>query len=66
MAGLAGVGKGYIDIDGAAAYLGTSVRHVRRLVYERELPHYKLGRLLRFKEAELEDYIAATRRGGAA
>ena len=31
-----------LDVDGAAAYLGTTTRHVRRLVEERRIPFIKL------------------------
>lgn len=29
-----------------------------------ELPHHKIGRSVRFTEANLDDYLRATRRGG--
>ncbi len=32
-----------LDVPGAADYLGTSGRHIRRLVEERRIPFAKLG-----------------------
>ena len=32
-----------LTIDDAAQYLGTSVRHMRRLVSDHHLAHYKVG-----------------------
>ncbi len=50
-----------LDVEGAAAYLGTSVRHVRRLRAERRVPYLKLrGRLL-FLPADLDAYLDACR-----
>jgi excisionase family DNA binding protein len=37
--------------------LGTSVRHVRRLVAERRIPIVKVGRSVRFEVHELEHWI---------
>jgi excisionase family DNA binding protein len=45
----------------AAMFLGTSVRHVRRLVSERRLGHVKVGRYVRFERQALESFIAARR-----
>jgi excisionase family DNA binding protein len=46
-----------IDISGAAALLGVSVRHVRRLVAERRLPFIKWGARLHFDPNELREWI---------
>jgi excisionase family DNA binding protein len=35
--------KSLLDVEGAAEYLGTSERHIRRLVQERRIPFTKLG-----------------------
>jgi excisionase family DNA binding protein len=55
-----GVGA-LVDVVGAAARLGVSERHVRRLVAERRIPFIKWGRLLRFDEQDLEVWINAAR-----
>lgn len=50
-----------LDIAGAAEYLGTSERHVRRLVHERRLEHIKLGdgrsARLRFRVDRLDRWL---------
>lgn len=50
-----------LDIAQAAESLGTSVRHMRRLVQERELPVVKIGGKLRFEPADLVAYRRAHR-----
>lgn len=50
-----------VDVDGAAQQLGTTERHIRRLVEERRIPFSKLGpgrsARLRFDVARLDDWI---------
>lgn len=48
-----------LDKRGAAAYLGTSERHVQRLWAERRIPAVKVGRLVRFRVKDLDAWIAA-------
>lgn len=50
-----------LDVEGAAAYLGTTVRHVRRLVGERRIPYAKLGGKLRFLPPDLDRWLEAQR-----
>ena len=38
----------------AAAYLNVTERYVRRLVAERRVAYHKVGRLLRFRAADLD------------
>jgi excisionase family DNA binding protein len=45
----------------AADRLGTSLRFVRRLVFERRIAYRKLGRYVRFHPDDVEEYIAANR-----
>jgi excisionase family DNA binding protein len=40
-----------------ALRLGTSVRHVRRLVAERRIPIVKVGRFVRFEDHEIEHWV---------
>ena len=44
-----------MDINEVAAFLNTSVRHIRRLVSERRIPHYKIGGKLRFGRQETHE-----------
>jgi excisionase family DNA binding protein len=47
-----------LDIQGVAAWLGTSHRHVRRLVAERRIPYVKVGHFVRFNDVEVAEWIA--------
>lgn len=51
----------YVDTNTAAEHLGTTVRHIRELVYRRQIPYYKVGRLVRFKPSELDEWMAKRR-----
>lgn len=50
-----------LDVEGAAAYLGTTTCHIRRLVEERRIPFIKLGpgrsARLRFDPARLDAWL---------
>jgi excisionase family DNA binding protein len=50
-----------LDVEGAAAYLGTTTRHIRRLVEERRIPFSKLGpgrsARLRFDTSKLDAWL---------
>jgi len=52
-----------LDITAVADRLGTSVRHVRRLVFERRIPHTKVGGFVRFDPTEVDDWLEQMRRG---
>ena len=45
----------------AAEYLGTSARHVRRLVSDHELTRYKVGGRNRFADVDLDAWLDARR-----
>jgi excisionase family DNA binding protein len=46
-----------LGLADVGAYLGVSKRTVRRLVDQRVLPFYKVGRLLRFDLIDLKEYL---------
>lgn len=48
------VGKLEYDKRGAAEYLGTSLRHLERLIAERKIPYRKVGRFHRWTQADLD------------
>ncbi len=50
-----------ITINEVADRLGVSVRHVRRLVFERRIPYLKWGRLLRFDIQDIDVWLAESR-----
>jgi excisionase family DNA binding protein len=53
----------YTGVEGIAEYLSLTVRHVRRLVLERRIPHRKVGSLLRFDIDEVDAWMDTLRRG---
>ena len=50
-----------LSVEQAAERLGTSVRFVRRLVFERRIAYVKVGRHVRITEHDLIDYVATGR-----
>jgi excisionase family DNA binding protein len=50
-----------LSVEQAAERLGTSVRFVRRLVFERRIAFVKVGRHVRICPADLDALIAAGR-----
>ncbi len=59
-----GIGRNpLLDIEGVATWLGTSHRHVRRLVAERRIPFVKVGHYVRFDDAEVAAWIDGHRVG---
>jgi excisionase family DNA binding protein len=54
-----------LTIDQLADRLGITVRHVRRLVAEKQLPYYKVGRLVRFDPAEITAWLGTRRVPGS-
>ncbi len=51
-----------LDVDQAAALLGVRPGYLRRLVRERRITSYRVGKYLRFRQADLEAFIEAGRR----
>jgi excisionase family DNA binding protein len=50
-----------LSVEQAAERLGTSVRFVRRLVFERRIAYVKLGRHVRISSRDLDTFIEAGR-----
>jgi excisionase family DNA binding protein len=55
------VERNLMDIGGVAERLGVQVRYVRRLVAERRVPYIKLGHLLRFDPAQIDEWLERSR-----
>lgn len=55
-----------LSIDQLAERLGITVRHVRRLVAERRVPYYKVGKLVRFDPADITVWLESGRRDAPA
>jgi excisionase family DNA binding protein len=49
------------DIPGAADYLHTTERHIRRLWLEGRLGGHKLNKKIRFRRADLDSFLDANR-----
>lgn len=58
-------GKDVLQVDEAAAYLGLSVSRVHTLCSRRELTHYRTGRSLYFRKADLDAYMCSGERRAA-
>lgn len=54
-----------LTIEQLAEWLGITVRHVRRLVAERRIPYYKVGRLVRFDSEEIKAWLGTRRVDGS-
>ena len=50
-----------LTTEEAAAYLGTTVRHLRRLVSDHELSRYKVGGRNRFADVDLDAWLDGRR-----
>ncbi len=48
-----------------AAYLRCSTSTVRRMVRRGQIPHYRLGKLVRFRLSEIERWLALQQEGAA-
>jgi excisionase family DNA binding protein len=53
-----------LTTEEAAEYLGTTVRHVRRLVSDHQLSRYKVGGRNRFADVDLDEWLDARRVDG--
>lgn len=50
-----------LTIDQLAQRLGTTVRHVRRLVAERRVPYVKVGKFVRFDPKDIAEWLDRAR-----
>ncbi len=50
-----------LTIDQLVERLGTSTRHVRRLIAERRIPYLKVGKLVRFDPDEINRWLDDSR-----
>lgn len=52
-----------LDISGVAEYLGTTEHHVRALIRRDAIPYFKVGRLIRFDQDVIDEWLEANRQG---
>ncbi len=50
-----------MGVEEASQYLGVGVRFIRRLIAERRIEHYKVGRLVRISPDGLDRYLESCR-----
>jgi excisionase family DNA binding protein len=50
-----------LDVDAVAVTLGVTPRHIRRLVAERRIPFFKVGKFVRFDPGALGLWLDQTR-----
>jgi len=50
-------GDGLLGVQEAAQFLGLKPSSVYKLVMLRKIPHYKLGKLVKFKRGEIETWL---------
>jgi len=55
------VARRMLTTEEAAEYLGTTVRHLRRLVTDHEMSRYKVGGRNRFADVDLDAWLDARR-----
>jgi excisionase family DNA binding protein len=55
----------YLDTEAAAGYLGISLPTLRVWLRERKFPAHRIGRLIRLKRSDLDQYVASNRRRSA-
>ena len=51
-----------ITIDQLADRLGVTERYIRHLIAEKRVPYRKLGKLIRFADHEIAEWLDSTRR----
>ena len=52
-----------MTVQELAAYLRCSVTTVRRIVSRGEIPHYRLGKMVRFRRREIDSWLVAYHQG---
>jgi len=50
--------KSFLNVEEVAVLLNVAEKTVRKYVYERTIPYYKIGGHVRFNEQKLLDWIA--------
>lgn len=58
-------GQAFLDVEGAAAYLGLNDQTVRRFAREGKMPAFKMGREWRFRRTTLDSWIDSRQMSGA-
>jgi excisionase family DNA binding protein len=48
-----------MDVPKVAKFLGTTEKHIRKLVFEKRIPYTKVGKLVRFNQDKIEKWLKA-------
>ena len=54
--------SGFLKIQEISSYLGIKVSTIYTLVERRGIPHYRVGRLVRFKKSEVDEWMEGQRK----
>ncbi len=46
------------NVDQSAEYLGTTISHIRKMIYHKEIPFFKVGKSVRFRKDELDQWMS--------
>lgn len=55
--------KAFVTTSEVAEYMGYSTAYIRKLCNERQIPFYRFGRSIRFKESEVREWAENGRVG---
>jgi excisionase family DNA binding protein len=55
--------EGYIAINEVAQYLSIKVKTLYAKLVSENIPHYRIGRLIRFKKEDIDTWMEANRAG---
>ncbi len=55
----------FLSVEEIVPYLGVSKRSIYRLIKEKGLPAYKIGKLIRLKKTEVEKWLKSNNIKGA-
>lgn len=52
----------FLSIQEASTYLNLKISKIRSMIFKREIPNHKIGRLVRFNKGELDSWLEGLRR----
>jgi excisionase family DNA binding protein len=55
--------SGFLKIQDIANYLGIKTSTLYSMVEEKKVPHYRIGRLIRFKKSEIDEWMGEQKEG---
>ncbi len=58
--------RAFLGIQWLSTYLGIRPKSVYAMVEENKIPHYRIGRLIRFKRSEIDEWMKGNRKECAA